>query len=158
MAEPAPRLYFAYGSNLHMAQMAERCPDSVPVKPCVIPDKRLLFDGVLSIEDKKGCSVPGALYETSADDERKLDRYEGYPKFYVKRHTHVTIDGVRRKVYYYVFNPESYHGHNEYPPNPYYWNVCVTGYHNWRLPIAALAKAREEAIAYGLIYGGGERF
>ena len=39
------KYYLAYGSNLSVAQMAQRCPDAVYVGTAVLTDYRLLFKG-----------------------------------------------------------------------------------------------------------------
>ena len=71
------KYYLAYGSNLSMRQMAERCPDAVYVGTAVIPDYQLLFKGsltgsCLTIEKKKGSKVPVLVWQISERDERYL--------------------------------------------------------------------------------------
>ena len=39
------KYYLAYGSNLSMAQMAQRCPDAVYVGTAELKDYQLLFKG-----------------------------------------------------------------------------------------------------------------
>lgn len=39
------KYYLAYGSNLSVAQMAQRCPDAVYVGTAVLTDYQLLFKG-----------------------------------------------------------------------------------------------------------------
>ena len=83
------RYYIAYGSNLNITQMRFRCPNARIIGTSVVPDYELLFKGsktgsYLTIEPKAGASVPVAVWETTADDELALDRYEGYPTFYYK--------------------------------------------------------------------------
>ena len=48
---------------------------------CSLREVRLVLT---YIEPKAGASVPVAVWETTADDELALDRYEGYPTFYYK--------------------------------------------------------------------------
>jgi len=79
--------YFAYGSNLNRTQMVERCPHSKPFFMATLHHYKLVFvgwsrrwqGGVATIRSLKGEQVPGAVYEVSEDDLRRLDRYEGYP-------------------------------------------------------------------------------
>ena len=78
-------LYFAYGSNLHLFQMKKRCKDSVFLKKIKLTDFRLTFRSkyrAADIEPKKNCIVPGALFEISKSDEKKLDVYEDFPILY----------------------------------------------------------------------------
>ena len=80
-------LYFAYGSNLHHFQMKRRCKDSIFLKKINLNDFRLTFRSkyrAADIEPKKKSIVPGALFEISKNDEKKLDLYEDYPILYEK--------------------------------------------------------------------------
>ena len=80
-------LYFAYGSNLNHFQMKKRCKDSVFLKKINLKDFRLTFRSkyrAADIEPKKNSIVPGALFEISKSDEKKLDVYEDYPILYKK--------------------------------------------------------------------------
>jgi hypothetical protein len=93
------KYYLAYGSNLNKEQMAHRCPGAVPVGAAMIEGYQLVFRrGVLTIEPKEGSSVPVGIWKISAADEKSLDRYEGYPKFYIKKKfdigmAYIMVDG-----------------------------------------------------------------
>ena len=83
------RLYIAYGSNLHLPQMAFRCPTAKVVGASEVKGYELLFRGgsrgaVATIEPLEGSSVPVLLWKIRPQDELSLDRYEGYPNFYRK--------------------------------------------------------------------------
>ena len=41
------KLYFAYGSNINLDQMAQRCPDAQVVGPVTLENYELLFRGNL---------------------------------------------------------------------------------------------------------------
>ena len=78
-------LYFAYGSNLHHFQMKRRCKDSIFLKKINLKDFKLTFRSkyrAADIEPKKNSIVPGALFEISKSDEKKLDVYEDFPILY----------------------------------------------------------------------------
>ena len=80
-------LYFAYGSNLNHFQMKRRCKDSVFLKKINLTNFKLTFRSkyrAADIEPKKNSIVPGALFEISKSDEKKLDIYEDYPILYTK--------------------------------------------------------------------------
>ena len=80
-------LYFAYGSNLNHFQMKRRCKDSVFLKKINLSNFKLTFRSkyrAADIEPKKNSIVPGALFEISKSDEKKLDVYEDYPILYKK--------------------------------------------------------------------------
>lgn len=91
MPVPHAHLYFAYGSNLSEAQMAERCADSSLWRPAVLRGYRLAFGnrssyrggGVATVlPSPNGDSVAGLLYRLSEADLAALDRWEAYPKKY----------------------------------------------------------------------------
>ena len=74
--------YFAYGSNLHHAQMKRRCPKCRYIKKHILHNYQLTFRskyGAADIERKVGKKVYGALYIISKCAERRLDVYEEYP-------------------------------------------------------------------------------
>ena len=78
-------LYFAYGSNLHHFQMKRRCKDSTFLKKINLKNFKLTFRSkyrAADIEAKKNSIVPGALFEISKSDEKKLDVYEDFPMLY----------------------------------------------------------------------------
>tara|TARA_B100001175_G_scaffold274207_1_gene248323 strand:+ start:1035 stop:1436 length:402 start_codon:yes stop_codon:yes gene_type:complete len=80
-------LYFAYGSNLHFFQMKRRCKDSIFLKKINLEDFKLTFRSkykAADIEPRKNSIVPGALFEISKCDEKKLDVYEDFPILYKK--------------------------------------------------------------------------
>lgn len=79
------KLYFAYGSNINLDQMAYRCPAAQVVGPVVLEGYELLFrgnasgNGVATIKPKEGQQVHGLLWRITPGCERSLDLYEGYP-------------------------------------------------------------------------------
>ncbi len=76
----APRqLYFAYGSNLWLQQMAARCPGSQYVGRAVLPDHRWQINerGFANVVPCSGYAVHGLVYAVDGADEARLDRSEG---------------------------------------------------------------------------------
>lgn len=89
------KFYVAYGSNMDVSQMKYRCPGARLLGQGVVKDYQLLFKGsktgsYATIEPKPGATVPVLVWEVSDRDERSLDRYEGFPKFYYKKFVTVT--------------------------------------------------------------------
>lgn len=81
------KYYLAYGSNLNKEQMARRCPDARSVCKWTMLNYQLAFRrGFLTIEPKEGAEVPCGVWEISDQDEKNLDRYEGFPRFYRKEY------------------------------------------------------------------------
>ncbi|KAF5692756.1 hypothetical protein FDENT_2631 [Fusarium denticulatum] len=96
MIRAASTLYFAYGSNLHLAQMAHRCPGSVFKGKATLESYRWQINerGVANVvESGSEHSVEGLLYMIGPKDERTLDRSEGVSKgFYQKYLMRVTFE------------------------------------------------------------------
>lgn len=104
-------LYFAYGSNMNLNQMAFRCPDAAVVDTVRLEGYRLAFrtngggNGVATILPEEGSYVDGVLWRISERDEQHLDHYEGFPFLYGKEPVTVTDqDGVRREIMAYTMN------------------------------------------------------
>ena len=129
-------LYFAYGSNLNHFQMKRRCKDSKFIKKYKIKNYRLNFRSkyrAADIEKKKNSIVPGALYEISKSDEKKLDVYEDFPILYKKYY-----------FYYYGNKVMTYTMVKKTPfmfPTERYLNVIKRGYQNCKLDKKFLLKA-----------------
>ena len=147
------RYYLAYGSNLNIEQMRWRCPDARALGTAEIADYRLLFKGsktgsYLTIEPQDGSSVPVAVWEVTADDEARLDRYEGFPTFYYKKELQITYTGIRsgrkRTVPAFV-----YIMHEERPfgiPSRMYLDNCKEGYRDFGFDENVLARALHDSM------------
>ena len=134
-------LYFAYGSNLNHFQMKKRCKDSKFIKKFDLKEFRLTFRSVYrtaDIEPKKNSLVPGALFEISKSDEKKLDLYEDFPILYKK--IYFTYNDRRVMTYYMVKKtPFMY-------PNERYLNSIKQGYKDCKLDAIYLKKALKNQI------------
>ena len=104
-------LYFAYGSNMNLNQMAFRCPDAEVVDTVRLEGYRLAFcmngggNGVATILPEEGSYVDGVLWRISERDERHLDHYEGFPYLYGKEPVVVIDqDGIRHEIMAYTMN------------------------------------------------------
>jgi gamma-glutamylcyclotransferase (GGCT)/AIG2-like uncharacterized protein YtfP len=129
-------LYFAYGSNLNHFQMKKRCKDSIYLKKINLKNFRLTFRSkyrAADIEPKKNSYVPGALFEISKIDEKKLDVYEDYPILYKKYYfTH-----YGKKVMTYVMTKKTSFTF----PTERYLNIVKRGYKDCNLDKSYLKKA-----------------
>lgn len=146
----ADKLYFAYGSNINLEQMAHRCPDATVVGPVVLEDHELLFrgntkgNGVATIAPKEGGRVHGLLWEITPGCERSLDRYEGYPRFYDKR-TVTVRDGLGRELPVMAYVMDERFREPMLPTTDYY-NGVLEGYRCCGLPVTALKKAWDHVV------------
>ena len=129
-------LYFAYGSNLNHFQMKKRCKDSIFLKKINLSNFTLTFRSkyrAADIETKKNSIVPGALFEISKSDEKKLDVYEDYPFLYTK--FYFTYYG--KKVMTYTMNKKTLFRY----PTERYLNIVSGGYKDCNLDITVLKNA-----------------
>lgn len=137
--EPKPLAvahYFAYGSNLHVAQMQRRCPDATVVGAAKLPGHRLVFRGVADVEPYASRSVPGGLWRISAADLVALDAYEGWPSLYRRFVLDVELaDGTTVPAWTYVMVDRD----EQMLPGRYYLDVIVDGYRDFGLGRADLA-------------------
>ena len=128
-------LYFAYGSNLNHFQMKRRCKDSIFLKKINLSNFKLTFRSkyrAADIEPKKNLSVPGALFEISKTDEKKLDVYEDFPTLYKKHY-----------FYYYGKKVMTYTMVKKSPfkfPTERYLNIVKQGYKDCELDERYLKK------------------
>lgn len=142
------RYYIAYGSNLNIRQMRMRCPSARIIGTAVLENYELLFKGsktgaYLTVEKKDGKSVPVGVWEVSPEDEKALDRYEGYPNFYYKKELTLPITGIKtgkvrnRRVFVYIMHEERAIG----VPSIFYMQTCMEGYDNFGFDRALLVDA-----------------
>lgn len=93
------RVYAAYGSNLHIQQMKERCPDSRVIAKGFIKGYELEFRVVATIKPSPGKLVPVVLWSISERDEIALDRYEGVASgLYRKEILKVTVEHWAKRI------------------------------------------------------------
>lgn len=139
------RYYIAYGSNLNVHQMRMRCPTARIIGTSVLEDYELLFKGsktgsYLTVEKKPGSTVPVAVWEVTSEDEKALDRYEGFPNFYYKKELTLPIKGIRtgkirkRRVFVYVMHKDRPIGVPSIP----YLQTCIQGYEDFGFDWGAL--------------------
>jgi Gamma-glutamyl cyclotransferase, AIG2-like len=146
-------LYFAYGSNLNVAQMKRRCPSAKQADKLFLPNGHLVFRGVADVasaDKSEELMVAGGLWRITADCEAAMDVYEGYNARYPK-------SGLYRKCYlllklrsgkevpclYYKMNASGV-----MPPSEGYVAAIKQGYKDFDLPLQLL----EDAVQYSHEY------
>ena len=117
-----PLIYFAYGSNLSLAQMRKRCPKSRLISKGCLHGYQLEFDcyasgwgcGVADVVIKPNKKVWGLVFAVSTQDLKSLDIYEGHPNFY--RRFQISIEtpkGILDGVWVYeVCNKQDFQAPN----------------------------------------------
>ena len=144
-------LYFAYGSNINLNQMAVRCPDAQVVESAVLEGYELLFRGngssfgVATIAPKEGSQVQGLLWKITPYCEMSLDIYEGYPRLYEKQAiTLCTKSGKQVQAMVYVMT----HEEERLPtmPTRSYYTGIQEGFRQNGLPEQALKDTLSDLI------------
>ena len=149
-----PVLYFAFGSNLHLPQMRERCPDCEMLEPVVLADYRLAFrgnsarwgtGGVATVLPRAGAQVHGLLYRLSATDLERLNGYEHYPTVYAHLPVSVT---TRAGAQHAALTYQRANGHGEElrPPSMRYFHQIWRNYKAYALDEALLMEAVAETL------------
>ena len=137
------KLYIAYGSNLSVEQMDFRCPDATIVGAATLSDWKLVFRTHADIEPCEGSSVPVLVWSITEADERNLDRYEGYPNYYIKRSMPVTLtesgNTVLAMAYVMAEGRKA-----AIPPTRSYYDTIAEGYDRFGFDKAILEKALKE--------------
>ena len=140
-------LYFAYGSNMDVEQMARRCPRSRPLGPARLMRHRLavMREGWLTATRDPVAAVEGVLWEAALSDMRALDRYEGLGEgLYVKASQPVVANGAPKRALIYF-------GANSGPgvARPDYIAGVLRAARHWRLSAAAIAQIERFAALAG---------
>lgn len=133
--------YFAYGSNMSLGQMRERCPDCDRIGIGHLPGHRLVFPrfsqnrqcGVAGLQPHVDQAVWGVIYRLSPADRDRLDRFEGY---HPERHPdhnnynriavtiHATEPHVSRVT---CFTYAATHQGGHFPPSGAYHSLMLDG-------------------------------
>ena len=141
-------LYFAYGANMDVAEMAKRCPRSKPLELAKLARHRLavMREGWLTAVRDERASVHGVLWDLALADVAALDRFEGLAEgLYAKAVQPVVApSGAKRALVYF--------GANAGPgrARPEYIGAILAAARSWRLPeegLAALERLSSEAGA-----------
>ena len=129
----------AYGSNLSVARMKSRCPGAEVIGTSMLGGYRLLFKKSMTgfyatIEQDANCCVPVVIYRMTAEDEARLDRFEGYPKYYYKREFLLPVWSLkgrrlkkRRECIAYIMHEKRLLGE----PTQGYYRLLDEGYEYW---------------------------
>ena len=119
--------YLAYGSNMDEDQMAHRCPGAKLIGTGRLHGFQLEFNRHATIVESENPDslVPVAVWRITPDDELRLDRYEGYPSYYIKEeHTVRMSDGSEINGMIYRMKHI-----RKAPPTRAYYNAIAGAYH-----------------------------
>ena len=138
------KLYIAYGSNLNLAQMSNRCPSASVYAKGVLNNWELVYRGTktnshATIIRKQGSAVPVLVWKIQPKDEYYLDIYEGYPHYYFKKNIIVNIAGNKKKAMVYIMNENQLPG----KPSHQYVETILQGYIDNDMDIKIFQKSLE---------------
>ena len=140
-------LYFAFGSNMHSAQMKQRCPLAKFVCRAKLPSHRLAFTlkslnrgcGVADVLSDDTKDVWGVVYELPENELGNLDKREDFrpgqaddQNEYTRENHYVWQEGDAKRSLLVAL----YHGHPQLDPplpNRDCKNLIVEGARHWQL-------------------------
>jgi gamma-glutamylcyclotransferase (GGCT)/AIG2-like uncharacterized protein YtfP len=134
-----PLLYFAYGSNLCVEQMKERCPKARKIGKLICDDARLIFRGTADFQLHRGSRIAGGLWEITRECKENLDMFEGANgdnQTYKRRYFKTEYKGEMRDVLIYQMNLSGV-----MLPSESYLDLIEQGYRDFGLPLDLLDKA-----------------
>lgn len=146
--------YIAYGSNMNLEQMAFRCPGSKVVCKGMLYGWKLIFNIHADIvpTDNDADMVPVVVWEIAPEDWKNLDRYEGYPKYYVKEHIETWLEnGNAEECIAYVM-AEDRKGYA--PPYKYYFDIIERGCQENGIDVNYLYDALDDSYANSTVMFG----
>ena len=133
--------YVAYGSNLSVEQMRYRCPGAKVFGKGVLKGWKLEFRTHANIVPAPGCEVPVVVWKITRQDRASLDRYEGYPRYYVRKIVEVKMeDDSTEFAMVYVMTDKK----KRLPPACSYLSTILEGYARFGFSPAPVAQALDE--------------
>lgn len=100
-----PTQYFAYGSNLEVDAMRDRCPTARALGSAILPDWEFRINerGFATVVRQPGKTVHGALWELDPVAEAALDVYEAIDEGLYRKEIHsVVVAGQVRDAMVYL--------------------------------------------------------
>lgn len=143
------QLYIAYGSNMNIAQMSRRCPNSELIGTAELKGYELCFSNYATIKPNEKQNTSVAIWSIDSRDWDKLDQYEGYPSLYRKERLNVQVGGKEQSAIVYVMNGKC----PDLMPSQTYIDIVKQGYIDNNLPIEKLDTALEKCKKGDVMYG-----
>ena len=147
------RYYIAYGSNLSIEQMKVRTPDAEIVGTGMLKGWQLLFRQFATIKKSAKFNTPVLIWKISEQDEKNLDRYEGFPRFYIKKDLTLSVTSLEGKdlgkisAMVYIMSKKAVQDRSINPlPSKYYYSVLYAGYKAFGFDDRILDEAVREAF------------
>ena len=138
--------YIAYGSNMNLKQMAQRCPGAKLITAGLLDGYELQFKYHATVAPNPDSEVPVMLWKLTDLDERSLDRYEGFPKYNTKKIVQFDFRGDSANGMIYIMNGNK----PLMMPTEQYYNTILEGYNSVGLDPKFLKRALDQAQRFGV--------
>ena len=115
--------YFAYGTNLNKKIFLKKFKNAKLFKKYTLKNYKVVFRTKYIIPDlqrKINSKVQGLIYKIDKNIENKLDKYEDYPRLYIKKY----FKYKKKKVMFYYMKKKT----SPVKPRGYYFKVMKNGY------------------------------
>ena len=115
--------YFAYGTNLNKKIFLKRFKNAKLFKKYTLNNYKVVFRTKYIIPDlqrKINSKVQGLIYQIDKNIEKKLDKYEEYPRLYIKRY----FKYKKKKIMFYYLKKKTL----LFEPRGYYFKIMRDGY------------------------------
>lgn len=133
------KIYIAYGSNMDKDQMMARCPEAKFIGTGQLDNWKMLFKGSRSgayatIEPDDPANETKLLvyiWSITKEDEKRLDIYEGFPRFYIKKDIEASLHKTEERItgMAYIMNDGALPG---LPTRQYFNNIReIYEKHGW---------------------------
>jgi gamma-glutamylcyclotransferase len=127
--------YFAYGSNLDTKRMIERGVVFTSRQFGILKDYKLVFnkkssknnlkEGYANIVKSKGSIVEGGIYEITEESVLLLDKYESFPKHYIREY--IDIEASDRTIRCIVYVATTDKVMDDLKPSKEYFSKILEG-------------------------------
>ena len=115
--------YFAYGTNLNKKIFLKKFKNAKLFKKYTLKNYKVVFRTKYIIPDlqrKINSKVQGLIYKIDKNIENKLDKYEEYPRLYIKKY----FKYKKKKIMFYYMKKKTL----TFKPRGYYFKVMKDGY------------------------------
>lgn len=132
------KLCIAYGRNLDLMRMKEKCPHCILVGHGILKGWQIAFKKYITLEKSESGEVPVGIWKIDEEAEKELDIIEGYPTLYRKESVEIEINGILKKALVYLINDLK----PKFPDKLYFERIMI-GYNDFKFDKRYL----DEAVA-----------
>ena len=133
------KLYFGYGMNTNLIEMAYRCPQARSLGHARLLDSAFRFATHADVVVAEDSYVDGVLWSITDECLAKLDALEGFPHYYNRIEMAVEHEGEIKQAIVYFMNP----GMPDALPYQSYFDLLMEGYTQHGVPTDQLHNALE---------------